>query len=78
MVLWAKNNIVIGDNFYIGRYLQIECDIIIGDNVLFGNNVAILCKYDHNFSQLGTPIRLASEIRDEHYNWKELNSKVVI
>ncbi|WP_411893502.1 acyltransferase [Winogradskyella sp. A2] len=76
--MWAKNSIIIGNNFYIGRYSQIECDTIIGDNVIFGNNVALVGKYDHNYKQIGTPVRLASQIRDSDYNWLGLNSKVII
>ena len=26
VVLWEKSRLVIGENFYIGRYSQIECD----------------------------------------------------
>jgi chloramphenicol O-acetyltransferase type B len=78
VVLWAKNSISIGDNFYIGRYSQIECGAEIGKNVIFGNNVALVGKYDHHYLQIGVPIRLASQIRDNDYNWKGLNSKVVI
>lgn len=76
--LWAKKTIVIGDNFYIGRYSQIECDVKIGNNVILGNNVAFVGKYDHNFKQVGTPTRLASQIRDKDYNWLGLNSKIVV
>ncbi len=43
-----------------------------------GNNVALVGKYDHNFHQIGVPIRLASQIRDRDYNWKGLASKVII
>jgi chloramphenicol O-acetyltransferase type B len=76
--MWAKNNILIGDNFYIGRFSQIECDAIIGDNVIFANCVALVGRYDHHFEQLGTPIRLSSQIRDLDYNWKGLDSKIII
>lgn len=78
VVLWAKNNIQIGNNFYIGRFSQIECDTQIGNNVIFANNVALVGRYDHNFHQIGTPTRLASQIRDEDYNWKGISSKVII
>jgi acetyltransferase-like isoleucine patch superfamily enzyme len=78
VVLWAKNTISIGKNFYIGRYSQIECDAIIGDNVMFGNYVALVGKLDHNFHQIGTPTRLASQIRDKDYSWKGLDLKVII
>lgn len=78
VVLWAKFNIIIGDNFYIGRYSQIECDAQIGNNVIFGNYVSLVGKYDHNYCQVGVPTRLAMQIRDNEYNWKGLNSKIVI
>ncbi|MFA7289738.1 MAG: acyltransferase [Melioribacteraceae bacterium] len=76
--LWAKNSLVIGDNFYIGRYSQIECDACIGDNVIFANYVALVGKYDHHYQQIGVPIRLASQIRDSDYNWRGLNEMTVI
>jgi len=78
VVFWAKENISIGNNFYIGRYSQIECNAEIGDNVIMGNYVALVGKYDHNFLEIGTPVRLSSQIRDLSYNWKGLKSKVVI
>jgi chloramphenicol O-acetyltransferase type B len=76
--LWAKNQLIIGDNFYIGRFSQIECDAIIGHNVMFANRVALVGKYDHNYQQIGVPTRLASQIRHSDYSWKGLHSKVVI
>lgn len=76
--LWAKHNIIIGDNFYIGKFSQIECDAEIGDNVIFANCVALIGRYDHHYQQIGVPIRLASQIRDHDYNWKGLNEKIVI
>jgi len=76
--LWAKSHLVIGDNFYIGRFSQIECDAIIGHNVMFANRVALVGRYDHNYQQIGVPTRLASQIRHPDYSWKGLNSKVVI
>jgi chloramphenicol O-acetyltransferase type B len=76
--LWAKNNIIIGINCYIGRNSQIETDCIIGDNVIFGNSVAIVGRYDHNYQQVGTPVRLASSIREHDYNWRGINLITVI
>ena len=67
--LWAKDTIVIGNNFYIGRDSSIETDCIIGDNVILGNKVGIIGKYDHHYQQVGIPIRLASQIRDNNYDW---------
>jgi chloramphenicol O-acetyltransferase type B len=76
--LWAKNDIIIGDNFYLGKYSIIECDTIIGNNVIIANRVSLAGRYDHCFQQIGTPTRLASQIRDKDYNWKGLNQKIII
>lgn len=78
VVIWAKSHLVIGDNFYIGRYSQIECDAEIGHDVVFANCVALVGRYDHHFQQIGTPIRRASQIRDADYSWKGLDSRVTI
>jgi chloramphenicol O-acetyltransferase type B len=72
--IWAKKTINIGENFYIGRDSFIESDVIIGDNVIWGNRVALVGRYDHNYQQIGVPIRLAMQIRDKNYNWLGLNS----
>jgi chloramphenicol O-acetyltransferase type B len=71
--LWAKSQITIGNCFYIGRDSFIETDCIVGDYVIFGNKVAIVGRYDHHFQQIGSPIRLASTIREPDYNWKGKN-----
>lgn len=76
--LWAKSRLEIGENFYIGRDSFIETDCIVGNNVIFGNKVAVVGKYDHHYQQIGMPIRLASAIRDESYNWKGLNLITII
>ncbi len=76
--MWAKHSIIIGDNFYIGKFSQIECDAEIGDDVMFANRVALIGRYDHNYTQIGVPVRLASRIRDSDYSWKGLYEKVII
>ena len=76
--MWAKNGITIGGNFYIGRYSQIECDAVIGDNVILANYVAFVGKFDHHYKTVGTPIRLASQIRDKDYSWSGLSSKIIV
>ena len=76
--MWAKHTITIGDNFYIGKFSQIECDALIGNDVMMANFVALVGRYDHNYSETGVPTRLASRIRDEDYSWKGLDQKVVI
>jgi acetyltransferase-like isoleucine patch superfamily enzyme len=78
VVLWAKSHLRIGANCYIGRESQIECDADIGHHVIMANRVSFVGRYDHNYQQIGTPIRLANEIRNEDYDWKGLDLKVVI
>lgn len=68
--IWGRDKIEIGNNFYIGKYSIIETNCIIGDNVIIANNVGIVGRYDHNFQQVGVPVRLASQIRDKDYNWR--------
>lgn len=76
--LWSKNKLIIGDHFYIGRDSQIACDAIIGDYVGFANKVGLIGPYDHNFHQVGLPMRLSSRIQDCDYNWKGDSLKVEI
>jgi chloramphenicol O-acetyltransferase type B len=76
--IWAKNKIIIGKKFYIGRDSQIETDCIIGDYVIIGNKVGIVGRYDHHYQQTGIPVRMASQIRDADYNWKGLDGLTTI
>ena len=76
--MWAKNGISIGDNFYIGKYSQIECNAEIGDNVMFAKRVALVGRHDHDFSEIGTPTRLSTSIRHKNYRGQGLYEKVVI
>jgi acetyltransferase-like isoleucine patch superfamily enzyme len=78
VVMWAPNKITIGENCYIGRYSQIECDAEIGHNVIMANMVAFVGRYDHHFQHVGTPTRLAMQIRDPDYDWKGHDLKVVV
>jgi len=75
-IFFAKNSIIIGDNVYIGRYCNIECDAVLGNEVLIANNVAFIGRYDHDMRYVGTPIRSAPMIRDKDYNPQ--NSKIII
>ncbi|MEO5682374.1 MAG: CatB-related O-acetyltransferase [Chitinophagaceae bacterium] len=76
--LWAKSKLVIGKHFYIGRDSQIETDCVIGDYVIIGNHAGIVGRYDHHYQQPGVPTRMASQIRDEDYNWKGLHDLTII
>lgn len=76
--MWAKSELKIGLNFYIGRYSQIECDAVIGDNVIFGNFVSLVGKYDHHYQRVGVPIAHSDRIRHPDYNWRGLDQRVTI
>lgn len=78
VVLWSKSHLRIGANCYIGRESQIECDAEIGHHVIMANRVAFVGRYDHNYQQIGTPTRLAKQIRDEDYDWKGLDLQAVV
>lgn len=76
--LWAKKQLEIGDNFYLGKHSIIETNCVIGNNVIIANHVGIVGRYDHNYQQIGVPVRLAMQIRDADYNWKGKNELTVI
>ena len=60
--LWAPDRITIGNNVYIGKDVSIECNCEIGDHVLIANRVAIVGRRDHDFRQIGVPVRFGSWI----------------
>ncbi|MDE5948724.1 MAG: hypothetical protein K2G86_08115 [Prevotella sp.] len=76
--LWANKRLEIGDNFYLGKYSSIETNCVIGDNVIIANKVGIVGRYDHNYQQVGVPVRLAMQIRDVDYDWKGKDELTVI
>lgn len=78
VTMWAKHLISVGDNFYIGKYSQIECDAEIGNNVMLANCVALVGRHDHDYSDIGIPTRLAGKIRDKDYHGRGLFEKVLI
>ena len=78
VVLWAPNELKIGDDCYIGRYSQIECDADIGHSVIMANMVSFVGRYDHHFRHVGTPTRLSRQIRDKDYDWKGADIKVTV
>jgi chloramphenicol O-acetyltransferase type B len=78
VVLWAPNELKIGNDCYIGRYSQIECDADIGHSVIMANMVSFVGRYDHHFRHVGTPTRLSRQIRDPDYDWKGSDIKVTV
>lgn len=76
--LWARNEISIGDDFYIGKYSIIETNCRIGNGVIIANHVGIVGRYDHCYQQIGVPVRRALSIRDKDYDWKGVNEMTTI
>lgn len=76
--LWARNEITIGDDFYIGKYSIIETNCRIGNGVIIANHVGIVGRYDHCYQQVGVPIRRALSIRDKEYDWKGKDEMTII
>ena len=76
--LWARNEISIGDDFYIGKYSIIETNCRIGNGVIIANHVGVIGRYDHCYQQIGLPVRLATSIRDKSYDWKGENEMTFI
>lgn len=77
-VFYAPNQMIIGENVYIGKYCSLETDIEIGNDVLLGNNVGLLGKYDHDFSYIGKSIKDSPWIGDSDYKFKGKGLKIII
>lgn len=65
---FARDVQQIGRNVYIGRNGTIENDCVISDAVIMGNNVALIGRHDHDYREVGKPIRLATSVRDPGFN----------
>lgn len=77
IVLIGKD-INVGDNFYMGRYSSIECDLEGGHDILISNYVAFIGKYDHEIGQIGVPMRLSHHVWDDDFNRDKYGSNRVI
>lgn len=62
--LWAPNHIKIGRCVYIGKNTHIEANVTIGDYCLIANNVAFVGRHDHDFKEIGIPVRFSKWIND--------------
>ena len=62
--LWAPDKLQIGDNVYIGKDSLIECTATIGNHCLIANRVAFVGRHDHDFRQIGIPVRFSIWIGD--------------
>ena len=58
-ILWAPNDLVIGDDVYLGKGCTIECDGSIGSDVLIANRFGIVGRRNHDIRAVGVPMRRA-------------------
>lgn len=63
-VLWAPRQLEIGSDVYVGKNVTIQIDGTIGDNVLIANAVGIVGRTDHDYSQVGVPVRQGRWVGD--------------
>jgi acetyltransferase-like isoleucine patch superfamily enzyme len=57
--IWAPQQLNIGFDVYVGKFVTIEVDGSIGNGTLIANNVGIVGRKDHDIHQAGVPIRRA-------------------
>ena len=65
---WAPDELIIEDDVYIGNMCTLQTNGRIGRYTMIANNVGIIGKLDHNFREIGKPIRYASWIGDRGLN----------
>lgn len=76
--LWAPRKILIGRSVYIGKNVHIEANCQIGNFCLIANNVAIIGRHDHDFSEVGVPVRFSPWIGSQKSVSKFIDEQVVI
>jgi acetyltransferase-like isoleucine patch superfamily enzyme len=76
--LWAPDGIKIGDNVYIGKDVEIECNCDIGDYVLIANRVALVGRHDHDFRAVGFPVRFSPWIGSARYAGAARHEKITV
>jgi acetyltransferase-like isoleucine patch superfamily enzyme len=59
---WAPDELVIEDDVYIGNLCTIQTNGRIGRYTMIANNVGIVGRLDHDFTEIGKPIRYAQWI----------------
>lgn len=76
--LWAPKRLVIGVGVYIGKQVHIEANCEIGDYCLLANRVAIIGRHDHDFSNIGFPVRYAPWVGSHRFLSPYADEKAVI
>jgi acetyltransferase-like isoleucine patch superfamily enzyme len=77
-ILWAPDSLRISENVYIGKYCTIQCNGEIGKGVLIGNNVGVIGRNDHDYKQIGVPIRNADWVGSNNALSQNNTNRVVI
>ena len=75
--LWAPERLVIEDDVYIGNLCTIQVNGRIGRYTMIANNVGIVGKLDHDFREVGKPIRYTRWIGNRN-DLDEANLEVII
>lgn len=65
-VIWAPRRLEIGNDVYVGKHVTIQVDGIIGDGTLFANGSGLVGKRDHDYNQIGTPVRKSRWVGEHH------------
>src|SRR5450759_602074 len=76
--LWAPKLLRIGNNVYIGKRVHIEANCEIGDYCLLANRVAIVGRYDHDFTAVGFPVRYAPWVGSQRFPNSHADEKAII
>ena len=76
-VFWTPNQMIIGNNVYIGKYCTLQADIEMGNNIEIANTVGLIGKYDHDYSKVGVNIKDAPWIGDTTYDFKGKGKKII-
>jgi acetyltransferase-like isoleucine patch superfamily enzyme len=76
--IWAPGRVTIGNHVYVGKDVHIEANCEIGDYCLIANRVAIIGRHDHDFTEIGFPVRYAPWIGSHRFPSSFAEEKAVI
>ena len=77
-LFYARDEMRIGDEVYVGRYCCIESNVNIGSYVLIANNVGLIGRVDHAADCIGSPVRLAPSIRSPSFDLPRRETTIYI
>jgi len=77
-ILDAPNELIVGDEVYVGKSCTIECDGIIGAHTMIANHVGLVGRHDHDIGVIGVSVRKAPWIRDPQYCGRGLGQSIIV